>query len=199
MKIKSCLSSFLISVVLCLIFVVGQAQGYKTAKSSDKPDFKWPEGKKMGLSLSFDDARLTQIDKGIPLLDKHGVKATFYLSPDNMKQRLDGWKAALKNGHDIGNHSLLHPCTLNYGWPPEAQLESYTLQRMKIELDSASAVIKTLLGKAPVSFAFPCGQTFVGKGVNTKSYIPVVASLFETGRPDEREEHEGAGARVRDL
>jgi len=182
MKIKSCLSSFLLSVVLCLIFVVGQAQGYKTAKSSDKPDFKWPEGKKMGLSLSFDDARLTQIDKGIPLLDKHGVKATFYLSPDNMKQRLDGWKAALKNGHDIGNHSLLHPCTLNYGWPPEAQLESYTLQRMKIELDSASAVIKTLLGKAPVSFAFPCGQTFVGKGVNTKSYIPVVASLFETGR-----------------
>ena len=31
------------------------------------------EGKKMGLSLTFDDARLTQIDKCIPLLDKYGV------------------------------------------------------------------------------------------------------------------------------
>ena len=99
-----------------------------------------------------------------------------------MKQRLDGWKDAVRKGHDIGNHSLLHPCTVNYGWPPEAQLETYTLQRMRIELDSASAVIKNLLGVQTVSFAYPCGETFVGKGVNLKSYIPVVASLFESGR-----------------
>ena len=136
----------------------------------------------MAISLTFDDARLTQIDKGIPLLDKYGVKATFYLSPDNMKQRLEGWKKAVSKGHDIGNHSLLHPCTVNYGWPQEAQLENYTLQRMRIELDSASSVIKSLLGIQTVSFAYPCGQTFVGKGVNLKSYIPLVATIFETGR-----------------
>ena len=45
-----------------------------------------------------------------------------------------------------------------------------------------AAVIKNLLGIQTVSFAYPCGQTYVGKGVNTKSYIPVVASLFESGR-----------------
>ena len=28
------------------------------------------------ISLSFDDARLSQIDKGIPLLDKYHVKGT---------------------------------------------------------------------------------------------------------------------------
>ena len=53
---------------------------------------------------------------------------------------------------------------------------------MRIELDSASSVIKSLLGIQPVSFAYPCGETFVGKGVNLKSYIPVVATLFESGR-----------------
>lgn len=31
-------------------------------------------------------------------------------------------------------------------------------------------------------FAYPCGQTFVGRGADTKSYIPVVASLFSSGR-----------------
>ncbi|MBK7713597.1 MAG: polysaccharide deacetylase family protein [Bacteroidales bacterium] len=158
------------------------AQSYKTDSTQNKAVFKWPEGKKMGLCLTFDDARLTQVDKGIPLFDKYGVKATFYVSPDNMKQRLDGWKAAVKHGHDIGNHSLLHPCTLNYGWPPEAQLESYSLQRMNAELDSATSLITKMLGIQTVSFAYPCGQTFVGKGVNLKSYIPVVATQFETGR-----------------
>jgi peptidoglycan/xylan/chitin deacetylase (PgdA/CDA1 family) len=51
-----------------------------------------------------------------------------------------------KNGHDIGNHALLHPCTINYGWPQEAALENYDLHRMLAELDSATLVINDLLG-----------------------------------------------------
>ena len=39
----------------------------------------WPEGKKTALSLTFDDARLSQVDQGLPLLDAYGVKATFYV------------------------------------------------------------------------------------------------------------------------
>jgi beta-glucosidase len=170
------------TIVFSLVFRNSPAQVYLTKISHEKSEFQWPEGKKMGLSLTFDDARLSQIDNGIPLLDKYGVKATFYLSPDNLIKRLDGWKKAVRNGHDIGNHSLIHPCTVNYGWPQEAALENYNLQRMKIELDSASTFIKYTLGIQPLSFAFPCGQTFVGKGVNTKSYIPLIASSFETGR-----------------
>ena len=182
MKINKQMLIVIATIVFSLTIRTSFAQAYLTDRDEKRADFPWPEGKKMALSLTFDDARLTQIDKGIPLLDKYNVKATFYLSPDNMKQRLEGWKNAIRKGHDIGNHSLLHPCTVNYGWPPEAQLETYTLQRMKIELDSASSVIKSLLGVQPVSFAYPCGETFVGKGLSLKSYIPVVASLFESGR-----------------
>jgi len=144
--------------------------------------FKWPEGKKMGLSLTFNDARLSQIDKGIPLLDKYGVKGTFYVSPDLMAQRMSGWKKAFKNGHDIGNHSMVHPCTGNFDWARERALENYTLPDMKKELVSANKLIKDSLGVNAVSFAYPCGQKFVGKGLDTKSYVPVVASLFVTGR-----------------
>jgi peptidoglycan/xylan/chitin deacetylase (PgdA/CDA1 family) len=81
------MKTFTFQLSLLLTFLFGllagssHAQSYKTASNPDKAAFQWPEGKKMGLSLTFDDARLTQVDKGIPLLDKYGVKATFYLSP----------------------------------------------------------------------------------------------------------------------
>lgn len=175
--------NFLIPVlILTLSCEISTAQAYLTDQNRERSDFQWPEGKKMALSLTFDDARLSQIDNGIPLFDKFNVKATFYVSRNNMLQRLEGWKKAVKNGHDIGNHALLHPCTINYGWPQEAALENYDLHRMLAELDSATLVINDLLGIKPYSFAYPCGQTFVGKGVNLKSYIPIVASMFESGR-----------------
>jgi peptidoglycan/xylan/chitin deacetylase (PgdA/CDA1 family) len=164
---------------MMLIFIV-LLRSITNAQPPDK--FSWPQGKQMALSLSFDDARLSQPDKGIPLLDKYGVKATFYLVPSAMEQRLDGWKKAVRSGHDIGNHSLSHPCTGNFDWSRDNALEDYTLQRIGMQLDSANQLLKKELGIRAVSFAFPCGQTFVGRGKNTKSYIPVVSSIFETGR-----------------
>jgi beta-glucosidase len=169
-------------IIFSLASENSSAQAYQNNLSKESSEFEWPKGKKMGLSLTFDDARLTQVDKGIPLLDKYGVKATFYLSPERIMQRMEGWKEAVKNGHELGNHSLVHPCTVNFGWGQDNSLENYTLQKMRIELDSANTILKNLQGVQPFSFAYPCGQTFVGMGLNTKSYIPLVASLFETGR-----------------
>ncbi len=97
-------------------------------------------------------------------------------------KRLDIWKEAVSNGHDIGNHSLYHPCSGNFPWARDRALENYTLDKMRTELDSANKFIEQLLGIQAVSFAYPCGQKFVGRGLNARSYIPVVASLFETGR-----------------
>ncbi|HUX96393.1 MAG TPA: glycoside hydrolase family 3 C-terminal domain-containing protein [Bacteroidales bacterium] len=174
-------SSTILLITLIITNIVS-GQSYDKDSKQLTSSFKWPEGKKMALSLTFDDARLSQIDKGIPLLDRYGVKATFYVSPNNLVQRLEGWKKAVHSGHDIGNHSLVHPCTGNFPWSRSKALEDYSLLSMMGELDSASTLIKQLLGTEPASFAYPCGQKFTGTGVNTKSYIPVVASMFESGR-----------------
>ncbi|MGZ5189679.1 MAG: polysaccharide deacetylase family protein [Flavisolibacter sp.] len=182
MKTLKQVTTSLCAVVFSLVVNSSLAQSYQTNTIQNKSEFIWPEGKKMGLSLTFDDARLTQPDKGIPLLDKYGVKATFYVSPGSMGQRLDGWRKAANNGHDIGNHSFSHPCTGNFEWSRNNALEDYTLQRMSENIDSANKLIKKELGIQPVSFAFPCGQTFIGRGQNTKSYIPVISTMFETGR-----------------
>lgn len=149
-----------------------------TAQSS----FTWPEGKKAALSLTFDDARLSNVDVGTPLFDQHGVKVTFYVVPNGVRQRLDQWKKAVEAGHEIGNHTLVHPCSGNFPWAREKALENYTLTSMRRELLTANEEIEELLGVTPVSFAYSCGQTYVGRGVETRSYVPLVAELFSSGR-----------------
>jgi peptidoglycan/xylan/chitin deacetylase (PgdA/CDA1 family) len=144
--------------------------------------FQWPEGKKMGLTFSFDDAAITQIDNGIPLLNKYGVRATFYVSLWHVEMRLDGWKDAIKNGHEIGSHTRFHPCTVNLDFTKANPLEDYTLPEMNNEINSENTVLKKLFGEQPLSFAYPCGHTFVGRGLNTRSYVPLISSMFESGR-----------------
>ena len=143
----------------------------------------WPDGKKVAVSLSFDDARLSQIDAGIPMLDSFGVKATFYLNPAPMRERLDGWKKAVAAGHEIGNHSTTHPCSGNFFWVGKGnELENFTIERMRKNLQECNKILKDELGVDAKVFAYPCGQKFVGRGKNLKSYVPLIAEMFDSGR-----------------
>jgi peptidoglycan/xylan/chitin deacetylase (PgdA/CDA1 family) len=156
--------------------------GNQLGGQAESGRFAWPEGKRVAVSFSFDDARASQVDVGVPLFDKFGVKVTFYVTPGNMEKRLDAWKGAAKKGHEIGNHSGQHPCTGNFSWSRTRGLEEYTLEKMRSELAGANAAIEELAGVKPATFAYPCGQKFVGRGVETRSYIPLVAELFLAGR-----------------
>ncbi len=144
--------------------------------------FTWPGGKRAAVSLSFDDARASQIDTGLPILNAHGVRATFYVQPSNVGARLEGWKQAVAQGHEIGNHTLSHPCSGNFAWSRGNALEEYTLGAMEQEMLRANAYIEEALGVQPVTFAYPCGQTTVGRGLHAESYVPIVAKHFWAGR-----------------
>jgi peptidoglycan/xylan/chitin deacetylase (PgdA/CDA1 family) len=180
--------SICLTVVCCYIvaFCTGGPPANRQNKElpvlQKREDFRWPEGKHAAISLTFDDARQSQITRGIPLLDKYDTKATFYVSISNLDRMLDAWKKAAKNGHEIGNHTLKHPCSGNFSFIYDRALEDYTLDKMRHELAEANNIIENLLGVTPVSFAYPCGQKFVGRGRNLKSYVPLVAEQFMTGR-----------------
>lgn len=165
-----------LNIIIILIFAIDLH-----AQTNDQA-FKWPEGNQMCLSISFDDARLSQVDSGTALLDKYNVKATFYVVPGAVQERLEGWKKAVASGHEIGNHSLHHPCSGNFLWSRPHALEEYSMKQMRNELQESNTAIHRLLGVTPDVFAYPCGQTFIGKGVKTKSYVPLVAKQFLTGR-----------------
>lgn len=144
--------------------------------------FHWPDGKKAAVSLSFDDARTSQVDTGLSLFKKKGVKVTFFVQPGHVEEFLQGWKQAAADGHEIANHSLTHPCTGNYTFSRNNALENYDLATMAQQLDGANQEIYRLLGVKPRTFAYPCGQKFVGRGTNVKSYVPLVAERFVAGR-----------------
>ncbi|MBA7486634.1 hypothetical protein ES707_22195 [subsurface metagenome] len=157
-------------------------QDKELAAFEQQEDFRWPEGKRAAISLTFDDARFSQVERGLPILDEYGAKATFYVSIEPLEKRLDEWKRAIANGHEIGNHTLTHPCSGNFSFARERALENYTLDKMRNELEEANNIIERLLDVRPVTFAYPCGQKYVGRGRNLKSYVPVVAEEFFAGR-----------------
>jgi peptidoglycan/xylan/chitin deacetylase (PgdA/CDA1 family) len=167
---------------MCFLSLPGAQYQRSAQKDQAAAKIPWPEGKKAAISLTFDDARLSQVDTGLPIFDKYGIKATFYISPDRLEERLEGWKKAAQNGHEIGNHTMTHPCTGNYPAFRFNALEEMTLDQMAREIDGATQVIEKFLGVKPASFAYPCGQTFVGRGKNVKSYVPLVAGRFLSGR-----------------
>ena len=144
--------------------------------------FPWPDGRRAACSLSFDDARLSQIDHAIPVLDRHGFRATFYVSLRLAEKRPDEWTQAAQSGHEIGGHSLRHACSGNFTFAHGNALEDYTLERMEEELVESNRLIEDMLGVAPRTFAYPCGQTFVGRGIDSRSYVPVVAKHYLAGR-----------------
>lgn len=144
--------------------------------------FAWPNGKRAAVSLTFDDARRSHPLTGADLLADFETKVTFYVVPDAVEAQLDGWKRLVAAGHEMGNHSLRHPCSGNFVWARDKALETYTLRQMRREIVAANEAIERLLGVVPTSFAYPCGQSFVGRGSGTESYVPLIAALFVSGR-----------------
>ncbi len=156
-----------------------------------EPALIWPDGRRAAVSLTFDDARGSQIDVGMPIFDRWGTKASFYVSIHNMQKRVDDWKRILADGHEIANHTASHPCSGNFRFSRHNALEDYTIERMERELTDANNMIERLVNVRPTTFAYPCGQTWVGRGEQAKSYVPLVARHFRVGRgyPDEAPSH----------
>ena len=165
----------LIATIFLLILIHGQS-------TAQENKFKWPDQKTMAISLTWDDGRASQVDIGTPILNKYGIKGTFYVLPSAVEKSLDSWKQAVFDGHEIGNHSLNHPCSGNFLWARSNALEEKELEDIQEELLTANLRLKEILDVDASEFAYPCGQTFVGRGANTKSYVPVISQQFVSGR-----------------
>ncbi|AMY08746.1 putative sporulation protein, polysaccharide deacetylase family [Luteitalea pratensis] len=177
--VNRCLAAALAGAFV-LLLMPGRALRAQAPAAADA--VAWPGGARMALSLSFDDGRESQVTQGLPVFARHGAKVTLYVVPSAVERHLEGWKQAAAAGHEIGNHSLTHSCSGNFPFSRQKALEEHSIPRMRDELAEANRRIAALLGVTPRTFAYPCGQTFVGRGKDTQSYVPVVAELFLAGR-----------------
>jgi peptidoglycan-N-acetylglucosamine deacetylase len=145
--------------------------------------FSWPNNRRAAVSICFDDARPSQLDNGVEIFARHEVTGTFYVLPEMVTARLDDWKRVVATGHEIGNHTVTHPCSGNFAFSRRNALENYSLDRLeRDELLAANHAIEKLLGTRPRTFAYPCAQRFVGAGEQTQSYVPLIARHFIVGR-----------------
>ena len=145
-------------------------------------DSIWPHNANLAVSLTFDDARISQIYVGMKIFAKFNIPATFYVSLDQLKQRTEEWRRAVQSGHEIGNHTTKHPCGRNFPFARDNSLESLDLDAIKRDCAEADDTIRSLLHVETETFAYPCGQSYIGEGAETKSYVPVIASRYKAAR-----------------
>ena len=94
-----------------------------------------PKGKKAAIVLTYDDGLHSQLEHVVPILDKYKIKATFFLWAGMVQEEdIPVWRKVSKKGHELGNHSLYHPC--NAGINPDTisgkcgSLECYSIKEM---------------------------------------------------------------------
>ncbi len=137
--------------------------------------FLWPRGAKAAVSLTYDDSLDSQLDCAIPQLRAHGFAGTFFVNPGLPRDlaRRDDWARVALSEQELGNHTLDHPCARNLAFVPKGgSLEDHDEARMAGQIEKALEAIRQLGAPAVPSFAYPCGQTFIGE--DHRSYIPLV-------------------------
>jgi peptidoglycan/xylan/chitin deacetylase (PgdA/CDA1 family) len=144
----------------------------------------WPAGKTCAVSLTYDDALESQIMNAALDLDQRGLKGTFFLTGGSrsISETPKAWAALAAHGHELAAHTMTHPCGGSSGGfkAPEDRLEAYDLKRMAGELDGSLQVLRRLGATPPFSFAYPCGQDWVGE--DQTSYVPLVKERFAAAR-----------------
>ncbi len=126
--------------------------------------FRWPGNIKAAVSLGYDDALDSQLDVALPALNKHGLKASFYLQLSNpsVNRRMPAWRAAAQQGHELGNHTLFHQCSsaqADRAWvQAHRDLETTSVAQMKDQILIANTMLHAIDGKHERTFTVPCGD-----------------------------------------
>ncbi|MDQ8004085.1 MAG: polysaccharide deacetylase family protein [Pedobacter sp.] len=138
--------------------------------------------KKAAIVITYDDAIPQHLNNAIPVLDSLNLKATFYLTAYTAKNNISAWKKVASNGHELGNHTLYHPCI---GDKPgrewvkkEYNLNNYTVARLLDEIKMSNAFLEALDGKKERTFAYPCADTVV----NNISFVKDLKKDFVAAR-----------------
>lgn len=86
----------------------------------------------------------------LKVLDKHEIKATFFVMGKwaiYPKENMEVLKNIYLKGHEIGNHSYLHP-----------MFSKISKDRMEKEINDTNKVIKEIIGEDIRLFRFPSGD-----------------------------------------
>ncbi len=150
--------------------------------------FQWPSSIHAAVSLTYDDGLPIHTTLVGPTLERFGLRGTFYppiLS--NLRQEPERWRELAAAGHELGNHTLFHPCRRipadQYAWlDPSYDLSAYSPDRLRAEINVANLVLTLLDGKTKRTFGNTCCHTTIGQGPNEQPIASIVSDIFVAAR-----------------
>jgi peptidoglycan/xylan/chitin deacetylase (PgdA/CDA1 family) len=106
--------------------------------------------------ITFDDGWREQYEIGLPILEKHGLTATFFVYPGPIcesEEEKSGYMCwpqlhkLVEGGHDIQSHSWSHP-----------HLAKIPAELARVEMESSRRALEEQLGITVSSIAYPFGD-----------------------------------------
>ena len=150
--------------IFALLAVIAAATSWAAAAQSPPTPWVWPHQARAAVSLAYDDALPSQLDYAVPALNRHGLKASFYLtlSSDTVRTRLAAWRKVAAQGHELGNHTLFHQCSRSApdrSWvSADNDLDTVSVAQLVAQIRVGNSMLQAIDGQQQRSFAVPCGD-----------------------------------------
>jgi len=143
-------------VAIILLIVVSAAAvmawAVRGRSSSLLGSFAWRgPNTRRAIALTFDDGPSESTPRLLELLERHGARATFFLSGHHVRRLPHVARQVVRGGHEIGNHTDTHEAL--YLRSPLFILE---------QISRAQASILDVTGLAPRLFRPPLGARWFG-------------------------------------
>lgn len=130
-----------IALVLCVLCLAA------TPLSAEAAVVKKGNGTEKKIALTFDDGPSREnTDKILSILEKYGVKATFFVIGENAAKDPDRIRKIYDAGHEIGNHTYTH-----------AYITKISAEALREEIVKTEEILQRICGKKPVVFRPPGG------------------------------------------
>ena len=133
-------------ILVALVVCVGAV---RAALPPDVQIARFWNDAKGAYSLTFDDGLVSHIEHAVPILDRHGLRGTFFLFTDYIVEdsvsNWAAWRAVAERGHEVASHSRSH---LNLDQPLARSV-------LDDEIAGSARIIEEQTGVRPISFAYP--------------------------------------------
>jgi peptidoglycan/xylan/chitin deacetylase (PgdA/CDA1 family) len=149
----------------------------------------FPNSARCAVSLTYDDGLISHLEDVGPTLEDFGLRGTFNMpiARSSVMQNVAAWREIAARGHELGNHSLFHPCRSEPSaimeWlDPAYNLVDYNERRLRDELETASFVLKLIDGQSERTYANTCWHRTFGSGDQQQPMEPILEDYFLAAR-----------------
>lgn len=148
--IKKLTISIFLMIICVMLTMFSKNKGVFLSGKNNLPIYS-VQTKEKNVAITFDVNWAEDKDKSmmkiLDILDKHKVKATFFLIGDWIDDYPEQVKEIYKRGHELGNHSNSHP-----------DMAKVSDERIKKEINITDGKITNLVGKGSRLFRCPSGS-----------------------------------------